>query len=92
MTAKHKRNGTRQKVHSELRSQLADMLTLRTQGLLTQGEYEERLEQIGRALPRGGRLAERDLPTGGSRFVLSEARTGRILGEYEFHLGHEVER
>ena len=76
---------------AELKNQLADLLTLRAQGLLSQQEYEERLEEAERSLPEAGRLVEQDLPRGGCRFILREARSGRVLGEFDFHLGHEVD-
>jgi len=78
--------------HGELRSQLADVLMLRSQGVLTQGEYEAKLEEVEHSLAQEGRLEEHDLPRGGSRFILRETRSGCVLGEFEFHFGHEVDR
>ena len=74
------------------KSQLADVLTLRAQGLLTQSEYEEKLEEVEHSLPLEAGLEEHDLPRGGTRFVLREAGPGRILGEFEFRNGHPVDR
>ena len=92
MNHKRRATGGNDKTRSELRSQLADILTYRAQGLLTQREYEEKLQEVELSLPRQGRLQEQDLPRGGTRFVLREARSGRVLGEFEFHQGHEVDR
>ena len=91
MNAKHRTLGGGDKAYDELRSRLADVLTNRAQGLLTQKEYEESLEDIKRTLPQNGCLVERELPRGGTRFILREAGSGRILGEFEFRRGHEVE-
>ena len=75
----------------ELRGQLADIFTLRAQGLMTQKEYEETLEEIENSLPRKAHLEEHDLPRGRTRFVLREAGPGRVLWEFEFHDGHPVD-
>jgi hypothetical protein len=91
MIAKRRTIGGSKDNYSQLRSQLADILTNRAQGLLTQREYEEKLEEFEQVLPGAGRLVEHDLPRGGTRFILREARSGRILEEFEFHRGHEID-
>ena len=91
MSAKHRTLEVRGNAYLELRSRLADILTSRAQGLLTQTEYEQSLQEIEVSLPRNGSLVERELPRGGTRFILREAGSGRVLGEFEFRLGHEVE-
>jgi hypothetical protein len=92
MIRKQKTTGAKNDSHGEWKSQLSDILTLRSQGLLTQSEYEEKLQQVEHSLPREARLAEHELPRGRSRFVLREASSGRVLGEFDFHDGHEVDR
>ena len=42
------------------RAQLADVLTLRDQGLLTQSEYQEKIEEVLLSLPEETRLEEHD--------------------------------
>ncbi len=88
MIGKRKATGLSNDRHWDLRSQLADILTLRSQGLLTQREYEEKLEEVEQSLPRPARLAEHDLPKGRIRFILREAASGRVLGEFDFNRGH----
>jgi len=75
---------------SHLRSQLADILTCRAQGLLTRSEYEEKLEEVELSLPEAGRLVERELPGGEIQFVLRETYSGRTLGAFKFRGGHEI--
>ncbi len=74
----------------DLGSQLADLLTLRAQGLLSQREYDEKLAEFESSMPRPAHLAEQDLPGGGLRFVLRDARSGRLLKKFDFHRGHEA--
>jgi len=73
------------------RAQLADVLTLRDQGLLTQSEYQEKIEEVLLSLPEETRLEEHDLPRGGTRFVLREAAQGRLIGKLEFRNGRQVD-
>ena len=75
----------------ELRGKLADILTLRAQGLITQREYEEKLEEVENSLPKKAHLEEHDLPRGRTRFVLRETGLDRVLWEFEFHDGHPVD-
>jgi len=81
------KTGSRQ----ELRSELEDIVTLRAQGLLNQSEYEEKLQEVERSLPQTACLAEVDLPSGGTCFVLRESGVGRVLAAFEFRDGHPVE-
>ena len=92
MIPKQRETGRKNNGHTELRARLADLLTHRAQGLLTQCEYEEKLSEVECSLPRERRLDEQDLPRGGTRFILRDTGTGRVLGEFEFHRGHEVDR
>lgn len=87
MTGKRRTIGVNNENYWELRNQIADLLTLRAQGMLSQDEYEEKLEDVGRSLPNKAHLVERELPRGRTRFVLRETTQGRILGEFEFHDG-----
>jgi hypothetical protein len=88
MTGKRRAIGANHESYWEVRNQIADLLTLRAQGMLTQNEYEEKLEDVGRSLPSQARLVEKELPRGKTRFILRETVQGRILGEFEFHDGH----
>ena len=76
----------------DLGNQLADLLTQRAQGLLSQSEYDQKIEEFENSMPRPAHLAEHDLPGGGLRFVLRDACSGRLLQEFEFHHGHEAAR
>lgn len=75
----------------QLRNELEDIVTLRAQGLLNQSEYEEKLQEVERNLPQTASLAEVEMPSGGTCFVLRESRVGRVLAAFEFHHGHPVE-
>lgn len=88
MTGKRRSIGANDESFRELRNQIADLLTLRAQGMLNQDEYQEKLQDVERSLPSTARLVERELPRGKTRFVLRETVQGRILGEFEFHDGH----
>lgn len=89
--AKRKTIGMNAEGRWELRNQLEDILTLRAQGLLNQSEYEAKIEEVERTLARKACLAELDLPSGGTRFVLRETGAGRVLAAFEFRDGHPVE-
>lgn len=52
-------------------------------GLLTQSEYEARLDEVRAGLETGVRLMEVDRPGGGSRFLLRNPRTGVLLARLE---------
>ena len=92
MTYKRRAFTGETQAHPDLKSLLADIVVRRAQGLLTQREYEERLEEVSYSLPQNGRLEEHDLSRGGTRFVLHEARSGRVLGQFEIHPGHADDR
>ena len=91
MITKRKNIGVNQDRYRHLRGQLGDILTLRAQGMLTQQEYEEKLEEVEQSLPQRARLAEYELTNGKTRFVLRAAGPGHVLGEFEFRQGHPVE-
>ncbi len=92
MIPKQREIGRKKTNHTDLRARLADLLTNRAQGLLTQSEYEEKLREVECSLPPERRLVEQDLPKGGTRLILRDTGSGRLLGEFEFHRGHEVDR
>jgi len=89
MNSKRKISGAENGPWREVRNQLADMLTLREQGMITQREFEEKLEDLERALPPGARLMEHERPAGRTMFVARD-RSGRALPELEFQHGHVV--
>jgi hypothetical protein len=89
--AKRRAIGVKTGSRQELRNELEDIVTLRAQGLLNQSEYEEKLQEVERSLPQTACLAEVDLPSGGTCFVLRESGVGRVLGSFEFHHGHSAE-
>jgi len=90
MNTKPKAIGQDRRRHREVSGLLSDILLLRSQGLLTQTEYEERLGEIQRGLPSAQHLSEFDLVRGGTMFVLREAGSRRIVAQFEFPRGHEV--
>ena len=77
--------------YSEVANQLADIVALQAQGLLSRSEYAEKLEAVAGSFPRRASLAEYELPGGRTRFVLREEAAGRVLGQFEFHHGHLAE-
>jgi hypothetical protein len=89
--AKQRTAGAMSKSHRELRNQIEDILTLRFQGLLNQTEYEEKLEEVGHSLPQAESLAELDLPSGGTRFVVRETRSRKVIATFDFVDGYPVE-
>lgn len=88
---KRKAIGVKTGRRQELRNELEDIVTLRAQGLLNQSEYEEKLQEVERSLPQTACLAEVDLPSGGTCFVLRESGVGRVLAAFEFHHSRPVE-
>ncbi len=89
--AKRRGIGVNTESRQKVRNELEDIVTLRAQGLLNQSEYEEKLQEVERSLPQTACLAEVDLPSGGTCFVLRESGVGRVLAAFEFHHGHPVE-
>jgi hypothetical protein len=87
MTTKLKRSGKKNRWHNELNWRLAETFRERTQGLLSQSEYEAKLQEIESSLPTEGFLAEYELPNGVTRFVLRGASSGQVVGEFEFTNG-----
>lgn len=63
---------------------LSDLLCRRDQGLLTQREFEDELDQVRSWYPRAGSISESGLRCGGTRFVVREAVTGAVLVRMEF--------
>lgn len=91
MSRRRKDTGVIPDRNSEVANQLADILALEAQGLLSRSEYEEKLAEVAGSLPGHACLAEYELPGGRTRFVLREAGSGRMLGQFEFHHGHLVD-
>jgi hypothetical protein len=89
--AKRRAIGVTTASRQALRNELEDIVTLRAQGLLNQSEYEEKLQEVERSLPQTACLAEVDLPSGGTCFVLRQSGVGRVLAAFEFRRGHPVE-
>jgi hypothetical protein len=90
MIAKRRAIGTNNDWRKELRSVLADMLTLRNQGLLNQREFDEKLDEVANSIPRV-RVLEYNLPGGKTRFVLRSGNLGRVVFHFELYCGHPVQ-
>lgn len=76
----------------ELERQLVELLSDRDRGLLSQAEYDEKLEEIrGAWLSPEKVLYERELRDGGTRFILRNRSTGRCLQMFEFRRSYSSE-
>lgn len=71
----------------ELRDQLSAAVVERDRGLITQGEFEERLYDIDESLGTDRRLEQRDLRRGGTQFLLRCRFTGDSLASFDFQQG-----
>ncbi len=87
MATKLKRFGKNSNWQGEVRNRLADLFQKRTQGLLSQSEYDALLEEIESSLPQQAFLAEYELASGVTRFVLRGSNSGQVVGEFEFTRG-----
>ena len=63
---------------------LAPVVRERDLGLITQAEYEARLEEVRATLEPDLMLVESDLPGGTTRFALRKTRTGTTIARLEF--------
>jgi hypothetical protein len=78
---KTRRNDRR---HDKLADALAPLVRDRDLGLVTQAEYEARLEDVRAALEPDQTLVESDLPGRTTRFALRSLRTGATLARFDF--------
>jgi hypothetical protein len=71
-------------LRKELTGLLGALLEERDHGLITQGEYDERLENLAASLPQDLTLVEFDLPHGGTRYAVRNHKTGISIDHFEF--------
>ncbi|MEI7731107.1 MAG: hypothetical protein WCO56_16135 [Verrucomicrobiota bacterium] len=92
MITKSKNRSLAKPLRKGLAGQFAALLAMRSQGLINQIEYEQRLEEISFGLPPRSTLVETDLQDGGTRFVVRESDTGAILEVFEFWRAYDATR
>jgi hypothetical protein len=75
-----------------LRQQLGELLALRQDGLITQAEYEARLDDIEFSLGSSKRLLEKLLHAGGTRYVILNTRTHRRVIAIDLFRAYQMQR